>query len=202
MTPNRCPSPLQALLLMLISLQALAESPVYKVEILVFAHADAATMNEQSWPRQEVSHQAGAAELSTASGNGTADYQRLPDSNLVLTAEKDSLAREPGFRTLFHSAWYQPMDNENNARPVHLRGGHLMPDGAYELDGYISISIDLDRFLHVRPDLYYSQHSPLQPADGSGTVLTAHMDTPRRISEDKVHYLDHPLFGVLVLIQR
>jgi hypothetical protein len=198
------PSALLASLLSLFCLPALAESPVYKVEVLVFAHQDAAAMHEQSWSSLEVPHRPGAAQL----GNGgSGSYQRLPGSNLVLTAEKNRLARQPGFRTLFHGAWYQPVGNQNSARAVRLRGGQLMPNGAYELDGYISI--DRGRFLHLRPDLYYSQSLSTQYANNADNsedlgsqVLTARLDTPRRMQANEIHYLDNPLFGVLVLIQR
>ncbi|MCP8686887.1 CsiV family protein [Marinobacterium sedimentorum] len=178
-------------LLTLLSLLARAESPVYKVEVLVFANQDPAALKEQAWHSLEIPRIAGAAELGNG-GSGT--YQRLPDNNLVLTAEKNRLARQQGFRTLFHSAWYQPVGNRDSSRPVHLRGGQLMPNGAYELDGYISI--DRDTFLQVRPDLYYTR---LQSA---GNLQTATLDTPRRMEANEIHYLDNPLFGVLVLIQR
>ncbi len=178
-------------LLSLFSLPAGAESPVYKVEVLVFANQDPASTQEQTWHDLDIPRLAGAAEL----GNGgSGPYQRLPGNNLVLTAEKNRLARQQGFRTLFHGAWYQPVENPNSSRPVHLRGGQLMPNGAYELDGYISI--DGGRFLHLRPDLYYTS-SP-----GSGHLLTATLDTPRRMKANEIHYLDNPLFGALVLIQR
>ncbi|WP_020679760.1 CsiV family protein [Marinobacterium rhizophilum] len=190
-SPRRLLSTLTLALLTLISLSAQAEDPVYKVEILVFANQDPAALQEQVWRSLDVPQLAGAAELGNG-GNGA--YQRLPDNNLVLTAEKNRLSRQQGFRTLFHSAWYQPVSNENNSRPVHLRGGQLMPNGAYELDGYITI--DRNRLLHLRPDLYYTS------TQSDGTLLTATINTPRSLEANEIHYLDHPLFGVLVLIQR
>jgi hypothetical protein len=189
--PLRLLSALTLALLTLISLSARAEDPVYKVEVLVFANQDPAALQEQVWRSIDVPRLAGAAEL----GNGgSGAYQRLPDNNLVLTAEKNRLSRQQGFRTLFHSAWYQPVGNENNSRPVHLRGGQLMPNGAYELDGYITI--DRNRLLQLRPDLYYTS------TQSDGTLLTATLNTARSLKANEIHYLDHPLFGVLVLIQR
>nr|WP_067294850.1 CsiV family protein [Marinobacterium profundum] len=180
-------------LLTLLSLCARAENPVYKVEVLVFANQDPAALKEQTWNTLEIPRLAGAAELGSG---GSGPYQRLPGNNLVLTAEKNRLARQQGFRTLFHGAWYQPVGNQNSSRAVHLRGGQLMPNGAYELDGYISI--DRDDFLHLRPDLYYTSINP-QTVE---KLQMATLNTPRRIKANQIHYLDNPLFGVLVLIQR
>ncbi|WP_084783860.1 CsiV family protein [Marinobacterium aestuarii] len=185
-------STLALALLTLCSLFARAEDPVYKVEVLIFANQDPAALKEQTWHSLEIPRRA-AAELGNG-GSGT--YQRLPGNNLVLTAEKNRLARQQGFRTLFHGAWYQPVGNQNSSRPVHLRGGQLMPNGAYELDGYISI--DRGSSLHLRPDLYYTSIS----SQATDKLLMATLNTPRSMKPNQIHYLDNPLFGVLVLIQR
>lgn len=192
---------LLTLLLSLTSLPALAETPWYKVEVLVFAHASAKNLQEQVWRNPKVPEKAGAIEL----GNGgSGAYQRLPASNLVLSAEKNRLARQAGYRTLFHAAWYQPVGDGSHPRPVHIRGGKLMPNGAYELDGYISVTHG--RFLHLHPDLYYTLIAPAQYATASdaigSTLLTVNLDTPRRMRSNEIHYLDNPLFGALVLIQK
>ncbi|MFC6672425.1 CsiV family protein [Marinobacterium aestuariivivens] len=196
--PNHHRSVFLTLALLIFSLPVLAEDPWYKVEVLVFAHNSQPAMKEQAWRDEEVPRRAGAVELGNG-GNGA--YQRLPGSNLVLTAEKNRLAGQAAYRTLFHGAWYQPVGRESSARPVHIRGGNLMANGVYELDGYVSI--DRGRFLHFRPDLYYSFAAPASSNDGYGSsILSANLDTPRRMRSDEIHYLDHPLFGVLVLIQR
>ncbi|UTW13652.1 CsiV family protein [Marinobacterium rhizophilum] len=195
MTLDRTRHPLLNLLslalLTLLSLCAQAENPVYKVEVLIFANPDPGSLHEQAWRNLEIPRLAGAAEL----GNGgSGSYQRLPANNLVLTAEKNRLARLQGFRTLFHGAWYQPVGNPNNSRAVRLRGGQLMPNGAYELDGYLNI--EQDQALQLHPNLYYTRRQ-----DG-GKLLTATLDSPRSLKANEIHYLDNPLFGVLVLIQR
>ncbi|GGO80550.1 hypothetical protein GCM10011348_17470 [Marinobacterium nitratireducens] len=185
--------PLFALLTMLfLSLPADAEEPWYKIEILVFAHSSPA-IDEQTWGNAQIPRRADALELGN---NGNGAYQRLPANNLVLTAEKNRLSEQADYRTLFHGAWYQPVSTSDGAKPVRIRGGKLMPNNAYELDGYVTL--DLDEFLSIRPDLYYSFDAP----NDAGRTLTANLKASRQVEIDEIHYIDHPLFGMLVVIQR
>jgi len=179
------------------SLPAAAEEPWYKVEILVFAHSSPSALKEQRWRDLKVPRRPDAIELGNG-GNGA--YQRLPGNNLVLTAEKNRLSEQADYRTLFHGAWYQPVSAAGSAHPVRIRGGKLMPNNAYELDGYLTL--DMDDYLNVRPDLYYSFLAPDSTDSNGDKVLTVNLKTSRRVNADEIHYIDHPLFGMLVVIQR
>ncbi|NVK39714.1 MAG: hypothetical protein HWE39_00595 [Oceanospirillaceae bacterium] len=180
-----------------LSLPAGAEEPWYKIEVLVFAHTSPAALKEQDWRALEIPRRADAIELGN---NGNGAYQRLPANNLVLTAEKNRLTEEADYHTLFHGAWYQPVGDAASALPVRLRGGKLMPNNAYELDGYVTL--DLDEYLNIHPDLYYSFKAPAGSGASDDKILSANLKTSRRIEVDEIHYIDHPLFGMLVVIQR
>jgi len=185
------------LLLACLCQPAAAEEPWFKVEILVFAHSSPSALKEQDWRDLSVPRRTDAIELGNG-GNGA--YQRLPDNNLVLTAEKNRLSEEADYRTLFHGAWYQPVSTAGSAHPVRIRGGKRMPNDAYELDGYLTL--DMDDYLNIRPDLYYSFKAPGKADANGDKVLTVNLRTSRRVDADEIHYIDHPLFGMLVVIQR
>ncbi|MEH6549688.1 MAG: CsiV family protein [Pseudomonadales bacterium] len=76
---------------------------------------------------------------------------------------------------------------------------------AHELDG--TISFFRQRFLHVKTDLWLRLDEPGeldewgQPSN-SHTVIEAPLSQKQRLKADVIQYLDHPLYGVLVYINR
>lgn len=83
-------------------------------------------------------------------------------------------------------------------------------DTAHRLDG--TFTLRRGRFLHVDADFGYRESEPAaQPAAGSETAglepvqaqavsRYVRMTQSRRIRNDELHYLDHPLFGVLFAV--
>lgn len=210
------------LLAILPALQAHSAS-WYQVEVLVFANDDPSALDDEFWPTGlTVPPESNAIPLSGYSATQK-PYSRLARSELLFNAEKKRIEQYEGFRVLFHGGWMQPVGDKRSAKPVHIRSGQVLQNGKYELEGYITI--DKGRFLHFRPNLFHSrelspqerailssfeqqtvelpEEAPLSNATAepdSSDFLTVQMNQARRMRSKEVHYIDHPLMGVLVLM--
>lgn len=54
----------------------------------------------------------------------------------------------------------------------------------------------LERFLHVTPNLWFTSETD------NGQRFTVHINQHRRMRSDELHYIDHPLFGLLVRVTK
>lgn len=219
---------LAALCLSLISISAFAKTPWYQVEILVFANDDPEALDDEFWPAN-VRPPLRNRVVSLSSAKQENSYKLIPQKDLLFLAEKRRIQGYQGFRILFHNAWRQPVMSKRYAKPVRIRGGDMLDNGQYELDGFITI--DRGRYLHFRPDLYLNRQlnnleqnklmafeSP-QASDTTSITnsideiihsqsteltlpdfLTVQLNQGRRMRSKEVHYIDHPLMGVLVLM--
>lgn len=80
---------------------------------------------------------------------------------------------------------------------MQIRGGRdLGFDRGFELDGYVQFSIA--RFIQADVDLALKM-----VVDGSAEgPITPRLIESRRAKSGDVHYLDHPMFGVILLYTR
>jgi len=85
---------------------------------------------------------------------------------------------------------------------VPTEGGESAP--LYQVDGAVTVSVE--RYLHARLDLLYRRSLPVQdptlPPDAPEAMElhTFRLQTSRRMRSQELHYIDHPLFGVLVMV--
>ncbi|WP_159931196.1 CsiV family protein [Oceanicoccus sp. KOV_DT_Chl] len=161
------------------------------------------------------------------------------------------LAAQRNIRQLFHAAWRQPIRERDTAESILIRGGDQY-DNHFELEG--SLSIGLERYLHISTDLWLSNFvsnagldktpwpvlppipitskavtSSLTPSgdpflnsaqnnlfsdqtfsfdnpfiDTAGNLFsvaeTITLRQERRMRSQELHYIDHPLMGLLVRI--
>jgi hypothetical protein len=107
----------------------------------------------------------------------------LPVSEYQLGNHAEALRRK-GLTPLLHTAWQQRVGNRDNKDWLWLRAGPV----------YGLVRISLGRFLHIDTDL------ALQTGQGDNTTLIHSVDH-RRMRSNELHYLDHPAFGMLVLIR-
>lgn len=204
----------------------------YKVEMIVFANPGQEGLNEEHWPEiDSIPEKNGAISL----GSGQGAYKHLSGGALRLHGERSRLERS-GYRVLFHSGWTQPVSHTQNPRAIRVRGGQLLDNGMYELDGYVAVG--RGRYLHFRPDLFMSkvltadevallnnseavnteaeaipaQLSMQAPETASQAVistglsaipeiLTVNLNQARRMRSKELHFIDHPLMGILVEIK-
>lgn len=132
---------------------------------------------------------------------GAFRFRLLEDHELALGNAYGHIARLSAYRPLVHGGWLQQGLPESQAAPFDLI--HL---GASNPRG--TIKLHLSRFLHVTVDLDYwgAGVTPNRPPSDP-SVLGEISTTPRyplraqrRLRSGELHYIDHPMFGVLVLV--
>jgi len=180
-------------------------------------------------PSQVVSATARGDFRPTAAGPGAAGslaFSRVDDAS-TLESILRSLRRSSRYAVLGSYSWIQPMDNKKT--PIMIQAGDRYDD-RFELEGILAFN--RSRYLHVTTDLWYTVFenrgtgAAAQGADVIATldaemlsgyedltaveqrrgqyapVRTHRMSQSRRMRSSEVHYLDHPLFGVIVRVNR
>jgi hypothetical protein len=153
-----------------------------------------------------------------AAGNQRVEYRSLAASSAKMSAIRDRLQQRRDYKVLALRSWQQALTPA--ARPVylHVSEGEQYADYS-ELEGYIGFS--LKRYLHVDTELWWGDYSAPDPqldrnedvdfAAGLADLPPetwqhrrvargAHLQEQRRMRSGEVHYFDHPLVGMMVLI--
>jgi len=222
--PNRVASPLVLAAILVTILVAALAAPAgaadrwFTAEVIVFDDLRSEGLHAEHWPAEP-----GTPPLRSAIGimprsGGARDgavraYRPVARSQLRLGGVWNSLRRSAHYRPLLHTGWRVSGLPRRSARAVRLGTG---PGGdpSEAADGgrverpahpqYPSVhgtmTTSLARFLQVEIDLLY--HRPTNgetvPPDSAPTRFR--LVAERRMRSGELHYIDHPLFGILILI--
>ncbi len=150
-------------------------------------------------------------------GRPQLEFRILEPGELELNSAYSRITRLSAYRPLVHGGWVQDAMSEDEAIAFDIR--RLSPLG---VSG--SIRLHVSRFLHVTVDLTYrpapeseafgrggnpsvegfGQLDPFAPARGALTEIllppSYHLTAERRILRGELSYIDHPAFGLIVLI--
>ena len=208
-----------AMLALAISFTALLAIPTgasarsFVIEIIVFDDLSGEGLHTEHWPADpgKPSLQ-DAVELMHAREGGSEQaaraYRLVNRSVFALSDVWASLRRSARYRPFLHVGWRQPGLSHGAARPVHVsphlgvrRTGGPEPEGGERpaVDGTVKVS--LARYLHVDLDLVYSRPGNGENAAPNAVPARFRLVSERRMRSGELHYIDHPLFGVLVLIE-
>lgn len=194
----------------------------YTVEAVIFERAVAADGAGEAWPPLDSLPALDAATpLLPAFGAeevlGHVPFRLLPEAEHRLSALARTLEASPRFHVLRHVAWRQPGLEPEQAVAVRLQARAteaLLADrllreslgtvpATPDVDGVLRLVVS--RFLHVETDLVY--HRPAAQRGGAAggelrpALETYRLTESRRMRSREVHYLDHPLFGIIVTVQ-
>ena len=197
-----------ALLAAMPVLPAGASERWFTVEMIVFDDLRGEGLHAEHWPgdpgEPPIDGSIVLERLPGGQPDGAAHAFRLVNrSELSLTGVRDALRRSAHYRPLLHAAWRLPGVRHDAARPVHV-GARLADSGA---DGderptvQGTVEVSLARYLRVALDLLY-----VRPANGEVVAPETvprrfRLVSERRMRSRELHYIDHPLFGVLVWIE-
>ncbi len=170
-------------------------------------------------------------------------YQILGDDALQLTDTVKKLQRSSRFTPLLHIAWQQPTYNRQQAQPIFFMEGMDKPL-SIKASGTItpgsdnkigppnplfvgSVTLSVERYLHLAADLFYRQpvaqqlaipisdldlwydrpYPTLKEPQGPAYRLKSwqamrgfQLKESRRMRSKEIHYLDHPFMGLVVVI--
>ena len=118
-------------------------------------------------------------------------YRRLPDEELALHDLVRQLENSGEFEVLEQLAWQQPVPERGNPQPIYVN----LSNG--ELQGHLAVT--LGRYLHTQATLWLE---PTPTAPTSDPAAYAQLDQSQRMRSGELHYFDHPLFGLLVRIDK
>ena len=209
------PSPVGAVPIAVLALAAMvaaacpapagASSRWYTVEIVVFDDLQDEGLHAEHWPADpgEPSLE-GAIELTHrhegASDDGRHAFRLVDRSELSLGAVWSRLRRSARYRPFLHAGWRLPGLSHKASRPAHvsLRLGN---DGAGGERPAVrgTVKVSLARYLQVDVDLLYIRPASPESATENTTPNRFRLVSERRMRSGELHYIDHPLFGVLVL---
>lgn len=160
--------------------------PWYTVELVLFSRDTSPDASGEIWPQP----------------SGNLDWQSAQVENYALTspgrltATKQALNRR-GMTTIVHTAWQQPVASAKSARPFYLRSDREISAGTPLLEGLVKVSVN--RFLHVDLDLLL-RGAPASADRQPGGFQTFRFNEHRRMRSGELHYIDHPLMGMLIQI--
>lgn len=199
----------------------------FEIEMIVFSRTDGLSGSREQWPASpRLSYPAKWVDFATAGAEGA---PLLAPAATQLDNKAAALQRSSNYRVLFHKAWQQQLWQKRRAPAIVIRGGNTHA-GHSQLEGSIKLSVSrylhlstnlwMSEFgepeagtgiLLPEPSSQDSGEpldlaSPGTPAPmaGAGPVYAARvaqLQQERRMRSGELHYLDHPLFGVLLQVR-
>lgn len=158
----------------------------------------------------------------------TLSFKALPKNQWRLTPEAEKIDQSESRRLLLHRAWVQPGLTQKQALSVHINqpvtipeteesetaaAGQSQPTTIFDsgtLDALIRVS--LARYLRVETDLLFTLDQPPEEeslisgpeSESEAESIPApryfHVqELRRRIRSTELHYLDHPVLGMLIM---
>ncbi|MEJ2456311.1 MAG: CsiV family protein [Candidatus Thiodiazotropha sp.] len=193
--------------------EANAEPPWYEFEVLVFRRIDKGAGSTEAWPNDpgapsfENAISFDTRGSATLRGDLPIPYRPLPKAQRRLGNIWTAFRNSRNYRPLYHVAWRQQVVDPEQAQSLYL---YLPPDSGEpsdynppKLEGTLKFGVK--RYLHMETDLLL--RLPVTPAEGDDyfmgpAIRSYRLHTTRRMRSGKLHYLDHPVLGVLVQAER
>jgi hypothetical protein len=206
-----------------------AETRLYQLELILFSQNSDTFRDSEHWPADiRLPNAADAVQLLPADSTvpEPAAFTLLDASVMQLLPEAERIDSDQNLTLLAHLAWRQPGLPVGEAKAVWIA---ISEDAGIDegqdlfappiLEG--SVSLSLSRYLHLAVDLVYRKALPISELpdkektlldlfliseqsyaihDEAGRWQLFRKEESRRMRSDELHYMDHPMFGILVLI--
>lgn len=183
---------------------------IYQIELYIFAHKafddqPAGSNKAAFWPKKtiDIAVESIQAERSIALPSGSEYFENfamVSNDELKSPQILNGLGSSRRHRLLYHAAWQQQVLTQSNAIPIKIEGGELFGDEHYELFG--SLTFHISRYLHLSSDLYLNEWQYNDEAVRWQILQQYGLQGSLRMRSGEVHYLDHPAFGLAVIIHR
>jgi len=177
---------------------------VFDIEMIVFDRSGEDAGFTEIWPDDP-----GEPDWESLSTPGS--EEGLSDSEWKLGQEAYKLEHKSrGLNPHIHTAWRQVIRKGEKASPIHLKSEQTTINGMPLMEGLVSVSVN--RYLHVKLDMILRKDrvSAGEELEGGmpeiGMLETGdqrfRMQEHRRMRSGELHYLDHPMMGALIKIDR
>ena len=172
---------------------------LYDVEMIIFDRSDEEAGITEIWPDDP-----GEPDWESLPAPDTPDW--LPTSAWKLGPEDYTLRHKSrGLKNHIHAAWRQVIRKGGKVAPIRLRSKQTTVNGMPVMEGLVSVSVK--RYLHVNLDMTLRKDRVSAGGESKNGVLESRvrrfrMQEHRRMRSGELHYLDHPMMGVLIRIDR
>ena len=186
-----------------------SSAPQVHVEIIIFQSLAQRGWTEEYWPLTP-----GLVLSDQVKRLGdTANWAKVvAPEKLELAEVRSRMTTDRGYDVLAHFAWQQPAFNRNQAQPIII-DSQLQKRRHESSPIYGQVRAYQERFNHVEIKLEFDRRIPANLrerfAEHQGIELAwlpdnwkFVMDESRRVRPGELHYVDHPLFGVLIHVSR
>ncbi len=191
------------------SAHAEEEIPNYTIEVIIFETFALKSWTEEYWPEEFESPDYDNALilqdlLSGATNSGAMNIK--PQAN-ELTSEADKLSPRKGYRILYHQTWSQNTTDDKNMPKLaidnsNMDGAGSMVSGTIKLYksryAHVDFDLDFERKIPDRVKEDFMSNQKLTEEDILPETWHFHLKESRKIRPNQLHYIDHPLFGILV----
>ncbi len=128
--------------------------------------------------------------------------------NYLLQEALQKLTPQKGYQVIYHRAWRQPAYPDVQALPlaideVTLNDEQISGTVKFYKNRYAHMDVDLTLWRKIPPQIRarFAEHENL-PLEQLPDSWPFSLQETRKMKSGDWHYLDHPLFGVLMVIQR
>lgn len=184
----------------------------YQIELIIFSHINRTTLNTEQWPQiTPIAFNQGSI-VQLESPDAFKNYHLLTQKNFTLQKEQNELNQQSDYQLLLHQAWRQKVFEPNQAKPVHLVGGHQFNlndnNKRWQVDGTVTVSVR--RYFNVNFNFFFTEPvAQLTKISGSNYFSDIHhgftyfhLMQSRRMRSGELNYIGHPLYGILIKITR
>jgi hypothetical protein len=192
------------LIFSVISNSVSADVTEYDFEIIIFEDTSGRYANKEQW-QYELPEQEG--NLTEAKRNSGEDIDITPIKGIGLNRYARKLKSSKRYNVLVHKAWRQTGLAEDAAIDIPVDSRKVSPGTTAtasdnnHING--SIKIVLGRYLHIYTDMTYQQPdkdlNTYLPGEDAQQYRQYPIRFHRRMRSKELHYLDHPLVGILVM---
>ncbi len=208
-------------LLTLLSMSLYASEDWAHVELIVFEQATKQRLMTEHWPVAEkpiydpssiVLARSDKVQFHYVSSSLPA-YQALPSNTLTLHRVVDKLLKSKQRHVLNHLAWQQPLNT--SSKPVLIdaiaHNSNLLKGITGSIELVQKQSLELAVALNINVDPQHKLQHQSKPLNS--VVPVSDIDTTSQMSQwiqwehnqrvelDKLHYIDHPLVGIIMIVK-
>lgn len=185
------------------------DTPNYTLEVIVFDTYALKSWTEEYWPEElEPLDYEGKYFLDDLlSGKYARGDANIRNQATELKSIAKKMSPKKGYKILFHKAWSQDTGSDLEMPTVIIESAK----GSSQLAG--TIKLYKSRFAHIDLDLRLERRIPdkikteflaqqkFAPEDIAPETWQFQLKESRKIRPNQLHYIDHPMYGVLVQLR-
>lgn len=201
-----------SLLLLLTVISVHAETTRYNVEIVIFEDTDGRYINSEQWPI--IHHPEDEFSIETKSTKSEIRKKKFRDDKMMglthhandaLSKHVTRLNKSDRYNVLLHQSWQQTGLSDTDAISIQVDTKNTKENQKLKSSLQGSLKLVLGRYLHIHTDLLYKRlnNTDTQTAQALNSKIFSEfkIQSQRRMRSKELHYIDHPLVGILVLVK-